>query len=177
MKKVSVIVPVRNGVKTLRNALGSVLVSPIISEVVVVDDGSTDGSAESALALDDPRIRIIPGPCIGISGAINAGFQAAQFDYVLRCDADDQILASSLEHKVSILEADSSCVAVSGGFASMTSRGAYIAALASDGDLRDVTELLRTGHTITHFGTWLTRRTALMAIGGARDWFVSAEGP
>lgn len=175
MSRISVIIPVRNGAATLRAALGSVLRSDAVGEVVVVDDGSTDGSADLANGMGDPRVRVVPGPCTGISDAFNAGLAAARLDYVLRCDADDLVVPDALPEKIDWLEAHPGHVAVSGAYASMTAKGRRLVDLADFGVPRDVGPLLLAGKTVTHFCTWLTRRQALLRIGGARSWFVTAE--
>ncbi len=175
MSTVSVIVPVRNGAATLADALSSILKHDCVADIIVVDDGSTDTSAAVAQKMGDSRIRVVPGPCTGISGAFNAGLKAARTEYVVRCDADDQITPGSLAPKIAWLDAHPDYVAASSAFAVMTSRGRYLVDLADQGIPREVSDCLRGGQAITHFGSWLTRREALIRIGGARDWFVTAE--
>ena len=58
-------------------------------ELVVVDDGSTDGGADRVAAIDDPRIRIIPRSNAGVAAARNTGLQAARAPVVAFIDADD----------------------------------------------------------------------------------------
>ena len=55
----SVVVPCYNEVATVRELLERVLASPWVAEIVVVDDGSTDGTRDLLEAVDDPRVRII----------------------------------------------------------------------------------------------------------------------
>src|SRR5687767_11717891 len=86
---VSVIVPTRNARAYVVDALRSILEPLLRLEIIVVDDGSTDGSADVIRALNDARVRIVPGPRAGISAAMNAGIEAARGQYVARCDADD----------------------------------------------------------------------------------------
>ena len=85
---IAVIMPVRNGGSYLAEAIQSVLTQeyPEI-ELMVVDDGSTDGSGDVARALGCSRVLETPG--IGPAGARNAGIQASQSELLLLLDADD----------------------------------------------------------------------------------------
>ena len=91
--RLSVIIPSRNGLDTLPRALDSVLALPIDRfEVIVIDDGSTDGTGEwlAALAARDPRV--IPlrrDSNHGVSAARNAGIAAARAPVIGFLDADD----------------------------------------------------------------------------------------
>jgi glycosyltransferase involved in cell wall biosynthesis len=90
--RVSVIVPVFNGERFLSEALGSLRQEqePKL-EIIVVDDGSTDGSIDivQALAQQDPRIRLIAGEHGGVSAARNIGVRAASGEYITFLDSDD----------------------------------------------------------------------------------------
>ncbi len=69
---VSVVMPMRNAAPFVEGALRSVLAEDQIKlEVVVVNDGSTDGSADVVRSLNDPRIVLIDGPCAGIAACLN----------------------------------------------------------------------------------------------------------
>ena len=75
----TLLMPMRNARPFVAAALRSVLSQEGVDlEVVVIDDGSTDGSADAVRALGDPRVRIIDGPRQGISAAMNAGIAAAR---------------------------------------------------------------------------------------------------
>lgn len=94
MKKVSVIVPVYNCERYLRECLGSVLAQTHTAlELIVVDDGSTDGSAAiaDAAAAADPRVRVLHGPNAGQAAARNRGLDIATGDYMAFVDADDTV--------------------------------------------------------------------------------------
>ncbi len=68
---ISVLLPFRDASATVGEALDSVLVEPEVGEVIAVDDGSLDASAEavSLIASRDPRVRLVRGPARGIVGA------------------------------------------------------------------------------------------------------------
>src|SRR5437868_1666996 len=90
MAEISVIIPTRNAERYIRSTLESVCAQRDVDlEIVVIDDGSTDRSIEIVREVNDPRIRIIPGPQRGISAAFNAGLAEARGELIARCDADD----------------------------------------------------------------------------------------
>jgi glycosyltransferase involved in cell wall biosynthesis len=90
--KLSILMPVYNEAKTLEAAVGRVLrvTYPVDVELVIVDDGSTDGTRELyAQWIDDPRVVIHQKPTNGGKGsAIKKGAELATGDYVIMCDAD-----------------------------------------------------------------------------------------
>lgn len=91
---VSVVMPVRNAMPFLDEAIASILAQSHRNfELVIGDDGSTDGSSEriEMWARRDPRIRVIrnDGPCLGPSGSANWVVRAALHPLVARMDADD----------------------------------------------------------------------------------------
>ena len=87
---VSVVMSVRNGERHLREAVDSVLDQTLESlELIVVDDGSTDGSAAVLAAIRDPRLLTISQEPRGLAAALNAGIARARADLIARMDADD----------------------------------------------------------------------------------------
>lgn len=94
--RLSVIVPTLNEVANLRPIVTRVdgVVSTIAHEIVIVDDASTDGTAELAdtLAATRPNVRVLHRPLVdrGLSAAILTGFEAARGDAVAVIDADLQ---------------------------------------------------------------------------------------
>ena len=102
---VSVVMPVYNARRYLREALDSILHQTWREfELIAIDDGCTDGSGEilDEYAAADDRITIIRRPNTGIVGALNDGLAAARGEFVARMDADDvslpQRFARQLEH-------------------------------------------------------------------------------
>ena len=102
---ISVIIPLYNGEKYILRSLRSVLAQTYTEfEIVVVDDGSTDGGADLAASLNHPKVRVVKQRNQGVSAARNAGIQAARYDVVAFLDADDEWLPTHLEdiNKLSI---------------------------------------------------------------------------
>jgi glycosyltransferase involved in cell wall biosynthesis len=104
---VSVVIPVRNAERTVGPALVSVLRQTHDAlDVVVVDDGSTDGTLERVAELDDPRVRVIGGGARrGISHRLNEGIAAARGPWIARMDGDDLAFPERLEVQLDYLGA------------------------------------------------------------------------
>lgn len=175
MTTISVIMPARNAAATIIESIGSVLALPETSELIVIDDCSSDLTREMVGSIKDPRVRLIAGRGAGIAAALNLGFEAAHSEYVARCDADDLYPADRFAWQLDWLRRNPDFIAISAGFQSLTEKGEPLALLACDGIGREVTECLRSGQAVTTFCSWLVRRSALSAIGGVRDWFETAE--
>lgn len=100
MPIVSVIVPIYNGKAYIHRCLDSVLSQTIQDfELIIVDDGSTDGSEIicDQYAQSDSRVRVIHKKNGGVSNARNAGLNAAIGEYVVFCDGDDYIRDDLIE--------------------------------------------------------------------------------
>jgi len=104
--RVSVLVPVFNSAAYLGEAIEGVLgQTRPPDEVVVVDDGSTDGSADVAKAFG-PHLLVIVRPRRGVGAARNAGLEAATGNLIAMCDADDVWGPTKLERQLQLLDSD-----------------------------------------------------------------------
>jgi glycosyltransferase involved in cell wall biosynthesis len=176
MPLISVIMPMRNAERFVRASAESVLAQRDVElELVVVDDGSMDRSAEIVRAIGDDRIRIIDGPKRGISAAFNAGLAAARGEFVARCDSDDFYRPGRLSRQIYWLESHPDFSAVGAGYAYLDARGRYgVERVVRDGK-DDVTDELLAGIGRSHMCAYLFRADALRAVGGCREWFVTSE--
>jgi glycosyltransferase involved in cell wall biosynthesis len=94
---VSVVIPAYNAAGTVRQAIDSVLNQTVADlEVIVVDDGSRDATAQFVGKVDDPRVRLISQANAGVAAARNAGIQEARGRWVAFLDADDVWLSDKL---------------------------------------------------------------------------------
>lgn len=105
MFRVSVVIPTFNHARFLRSAVNSALAQTMPPcEVIVVDDGSTDDTAEILASYRD-RIRVVRQPNRGVAAARNAGAAVASGELLAFLDADDVWLPAKLERQVARFQA------------------------------------------------------------------------
>lgn len=181
---VSVVIPAYNRADSIAAAIDSVLRQSFCDfELLVVDDGSTDGTQSVVRGIDDPRLRLIEVPHnMGAGAARNLGIEAARGEWIAFQDSDDEWLPLKLEKQMARVSASGAgYIAVycgmivlgrvgidygSGpGTAENRIRVRYFPTqeeTAIEGDL--LLPLLRTSLISTQ--TLVARRDALRAIGG-----------
>jgi glycosyltransferase involved in cell wall biosynthesis len=115
--KVSVVIPCYNQARFLGEAIQSVLCQGYTDlEIIVVDDGSKDGTEEvaSGYANEDSRVRLIRQENQGLAAARNRGLAEVGGEYVVFLDSDDRLVSEALEVGVRELAAHPGCAFVSG---------------------------------------------------------------
>src|SRR4051794_7148381 len=88
---VSVVIPAKNVAAYVGETLASALAQTEVTEVIVVDDGSTDDTPAIVRAIRDPRLRLMTNGAAGVSAARNLGAQHASGQWLLFLDADDRL--------------------------------------------------------------------------------------
>lgn len=87
---IAVVIPLYNKVDTVQRAIDSILNQTMLpSEIIVVNDGSTDGSEQVVEGLQHPLVRIVHQTNAGVSVARNMGIELATSDWIAFLDADD----------------------------------------------------------------------------------------
>lgn len=110
---ISIIAPVYNVEKYLQRCIDSIINQDYKNiEIIIVDDGSTDGSSDviKLNAKNDSRIKVIHQENQGVSSARNAGLDVAAGDYIMFVDADDTIDAEACKECVDALEGNEDIV-------------------------------------------------------------------
>lgn len=104
--KISVILPVYNNEKTIAAAMRSIFNQSYTDfELIVINDGSSDRTAEILNSFQDQRLRVIgDGKNMGLPRRLNQGIDLARGQYIARMDADDISFPERLEKQVSYLE-------------------------------------------------------------------------
>jgi glycosyltransferase involved in cell wall biosynthesis len=172
---IAVVVPVRNGVETLKDALDSVNTqSRLPDETIVVDDGSTDGSGEIAAASPSkPTVLRIEGK--GVAAARNAALAAATSDWVAFLDADDAWAPEHLERVERRLQTRPDAVAVFAGALHVDEQGRVAARASPPDGAISLSDLARGRIVPTTSATVVARRTAI-EVGGFDEDFECASG-
>lgn len=105
MPTVSVVIPAYNAVSYLPQTMGSVLQQTFTDfEVLIVDDGSSDDTANWAAQITDSRVRLISQPNQGAGAARNTGIENARGEYIAFLDADDFWEPTKLAKQVQCLD-------------------------------------------------------------------------
>ena len=179
---ISVIIAVYNGGLTIRRAIESVLAQTYPAhELIVVDDGSTDGTAAVVAQFGD-RIRYIRQPNAGVSAARNAGAAAATGEWLAFLDADDWYYPDRLRWHAEWIDRDPSLDFLTGDYdyrrqdGSLISRSMEIteAGVALLGKARGAREVVMELDEMApfienHFGdthTLTVPRRTFLALGG-----------
>ncbi|MEU4193232.1 glycosyltransferase [Kribbella sp. NPDC026611] len=169
---VSVIVPAYNESAGIEAAIRSLVASDHPLEVIVVDDGSTDGTADLVEALRIPGVRVIRQANAGKPVALNTGLRAARFELIVMVDGDTVFEPDAVRMLVQPF-ADPAVGAVSGN-AKVGNRGGllgrwqhieYVIGFNLDRRLFDLAECMPT----VPGAVGAFRRTALERIGGLSD--------
>jgi len=166
--KASVVVPLFQKAPYVRRCLESVAAQTMADfEVLVIDDGSTDGGGDVVTALGDPRFRLIPQENAGESAARNRGLLEARSRWVAFLDADDEWRPTFLEATLAQSEAHPGVVGVFTNVLDGTHQRPLLQP-RPEGVVDDYFALVLEDQIgMTSMGT-LARRDALLACGGFR---------
>ncbi len=121
---VSVVLPVYNGEMYIAQAVDSILNQTFKDfELIVINDGSTDKTAEILNKYTDPRLQIITQENKGLVAALNRGIEAARGTYIARQDADDASLPERLQLQSHYLQQHAETVIVGSSMSVMNKQG------------------------------------------------------
>jgi glycosyltransferase involved in cell wall biosynthesis len=174
---VNVVIPVKNGARFIGDAIASALVQEGVKRVIVVDDGSTDDSAEIAARVNDERVTLIQSGGRGVSAARNLGFaeierlrpaEESERSWVMFLDADDRLVAGATRKLLEGVQAN--CVAVYGDYERIDAGGRRIGRRRilrrRDKPSGEILRDLLAGNFIVNGGVMLIRHAQFRRAGG-----------
>jgi glycosyltransferase involved in cell wall biosynthesis len=166
--RVSVLIGAYNNATTLERAAQSMLAQTVSDlELLIIDDGSSDRTAEvaAAVASRDPRARVLSMPAnVGIAQSLNAGLNAATAQVVAVLDADDWSEPDRLERQLEALERSSRTAVVGVRMREVDEAGRELAPRTRYAE-GEVGQLLMQFNPIPNTAAAL-RRDAALAVGG-----------
>ena len=160
---VSIGIPFFNAEKFLLDAIRSVFAQTHQEwELILVDDGSTDGSLEIARSIDDPRVRVVAdGKNMRLAARLNQVHSLAKYDFIARMDADDLMAADRIQKQLSFLVENPDVDLVTTGVCSITDDSVpYGVRVVGVGHVPTPYRVLSGAHGIVH-----------AAIVGRKRWF------
>lgn len=172
---ISVVMSVYNGSQYLREAVDSILNQTRTDfEFIIIDDGSTDGTAAILDAYTDPRIRVIRHQNQGLTKSLNLGIREAQGTYIARQDADDRSFPERLATQAEFLDSHPEIALVGSAVKVISSDGAELATFRHPTDSAEIVTTLRTYNCFWH-GSIMFRRDCFVELGGYDERFVTAQ--
>ena len=173
--RVSVLMPVYNGERYLREAVESILNQTFTDfEFIVINDGSTDGSADLLRAYDDPRLRLIEQANVGLTRSLNRGIALARGEYIARMDADDISLPTRLQMQIEFLGNHPTVGLVGTSVIHFDVDGKMIMEKLLLTESARIKEALLSANQLCH-GSVMFRRECLEKVGGYREEFKHVE--
>ena len=166
--RVTVLLCVYNGERYLAEAIDSVRAQTFSDyELLVIDDGSTDGTPAllEAICRDEPRLRVVRQDNAGLTVSLNRGLALARGDVIARQDADDVSLPHRLAGQVAWLEAHPETLVVGCRYGRTDAQGRVFGAGAVPVTDLGIRLALLDHNAIPHSGATFRRRPVLDAGG------------
>lgn len=174
--KVTVLMSVYNGEKYLNESIDSMLGQTFKDfEFLIINDGSTDKTAEILKSYNDPRIRIINNEKnIGLTKSLNKGLRLTRGEYIARQDADDISMPERLEKEVEFLEMHQD-YAVVGTFTKIINENSEILSFLERPieDLK-IKEFFKKDNCIVH-GSSMIRKACLLDVGFYNELMIRSQ--
>jgi len=174
--RVSILMTVYNALPYLQEAVESLLSQTYQNfELVIIENGSTDGSKKIIAAYDDPRIRIIDfDENIGRTPGLSRALQEAQGELVAVLDADDVSFPTRLEQQVAYFDQHQGAALVGGWCEYIDEKGQIISTFQPEFTSDELYQSLAHTNSIVHSGCMYRREMAVKA-GGYPEQYAYAQ--
>jgi Glycosyl transferase family 2 len=174
---ISVVMSVFNGQTFLQEAVDSILSQTFMDfEFVIIDDGSTDKTAEilATYAQQDGRIRIHRQENKGRTVSLNAGIGFAKGKYIARMDADDISLPERLQQQVDFMDKNPAVGLLGGGFEQIDASGQVLDTVRFPLEDSEIKRAMAECNPLCHPAVFM-RKDVMLATGQYRIAFGEAE--
>ncbi|MBC9882141.1 glycosyltransferase [Bradyrhizobium sp. INPA01-394B] len=175
---ISVLLPVYNAERFLCEAVESVLGQSYSDfELLVLNDGSTDGSLDLLRGFEgrDSRVKVFTRENRGLVSTLNELLETARAPYIARMDADDICVVDRFAKQLAFLLANPGHVAVGGWVMQINHIGLPIGPIRSPTSHDDIDAMHLVGHASIWHPTAMVRKDAILAIGGYSPEYPHAE--
>ncbi len=171
---ISVVIPLYNKEKQIAHTLQSVFNQTLQDfEIVIVDDGSTDGSVAEVEKFSESRIRLIHQKNAGVSAARNRGIEAAKYDLIAFLDADDEWKPEYLATQYHLFQKYPDCSVFACNYEFRNIEGKVTPTIirklpftGEDGILSNYFEVASCSHPPLWTSAIVVKKQAIQAIGG-----------
>lgn len=169
----TIVMPVKNGSKTIAAAIESVLQETHFPmELLVIDDASTDDTRQCVSRFEDPRVRLMQNRGRGQSEALNTGIANARGNVFMRCDADDLYAPGRIDWQLERLAAEPHIQGVCGEVSAITNDGKVLGRLSNPiRSEESASALLNCGQMCSHLGAYAIRIDTVREAGCFREFF------
>jgi glycosyltransferase involved in cell wall biosynthesis len=175
---ITVLLPVYNAGPALKLAIDSVLAQSFRDfELLIIDDGSTDGSRDliRACATTDVRVRtVLHERNMGLAATLNQGLQIASGGLVVRMDQDDEALPERLAHQLEFMQLHTEVLVAGSAVYHMGARPEFDRLVTPPTSPDELRETLQRYNCMYHPSV-IMRRDAIVQMGGYRAEFRNAE--
>lgn len=171
---ISVVIPLYNKERLIAETLRSVLRQSFQDfEIVMVNDGSTDGSVAAAESVQDERIRIIHQDNAGVSAARNRGIEESRYEFIAFLDADDRWKPDYLQTQYALTQKYPECSVFACNYEFVHADGSVHPTIirklpfeGGDGILSNYFEVASCSHPPICSISIMVRKEAIQSIGG-----------
>ncbi len=174
--KVSVIMSVFNGERYIKQAIKSILNQTYLDfEFIIINDGSTDNTADILKEFKDKRIKIINNKTnLGLTASLNKAISLARGEFIARMDADDISLPYRFEYQVEFLENNPDIALVGSSYYVCDEKDEIKSIVEVLTDPDDLKQGLEKQNWFGH-GTVMLRKTALDIVGNYDESYKYAQ--
>lgn len=176
MAFISVVLPVFNGEGTVRETIQCVLGQTVQDwELIIINDGSTDGTAELLDQIQDSRVKVFSFENAGLSASRNRGLAMAKGDYISFIDADDLWTPQKLASQAALMNQSEQTAVVYSWTDFIDEAGEFLHTGTHAKASGNLYEQLFVANFLESGSNALIRREALVAVGGFDESLTAAE--